>query len=102
MLWILLVLAIAVVVGFLRGGKLRNLTEIRIRGWWLLLVGFGMQILAGFLPVDRHGLAVGLVLVSYLPLLLVVWLNRQYAGMWIAGIGIGAAGNSCKKEKPCR
>ena len=88
MLWILLVLAIAVVVGLMRGGKLRNLTEIRVRGWWLLLVGFGLQIVAGFLPVGRHSLAVGLVLVSYLPLLLVVWLNRQDAGMWIAGIGI--------------
>ena len=88
MLWILLVLAIAVVVGVLRGGKLRNLTEIRVRGWWLLLVGFGLQIVAGFPPVDSHNLAVGLVLVSYLPLILVVWLNRQYSGMWIAGIGI--------------
>jgi hypothetical protein len=87
-LWILLVLAVAVVVGLLRGGKLRNLTEIRVRAWWMLMIGFGAQIGAEFLPSSRHSLAVGLVLVSYLPLLLFVWLNRQSAGLWIAGIGV--------------
>ena len=88
MLWILLVLAVSVIVGLLRGGKLRNLTEIRVRAWWLLLVGFGSQLVAEFLPTSRHSLAVALVLVSYLPLLLFVWLNRECAGLWIAGIGI--------------
>ena len=86
MLWMLLVLAIAVVVGMVRGGKLRNLTEIRLRAWWLLLVGFGLQIVAAY--VRSPDVAVALVLVSYLPLLLFVWLNRQGAGLWIAGIGI--------------
>lgn len=88
MLWILLVLIISVVVGVLRGGKLRNMTEIEFRAWWLLLIGFGVQLAAGFLPRDQHDLAVALVLVSYLPLLLAVWLNRNCAGMWIAGIGV--------------
>jgi hypothetical protein len=31
---------------------------------------------------------VGLVLVSYLPLLLLVILNRERKGMWLAGLGI--------------
>lgn len=88
MLWILLVLAISAAVGLLRGGKIRNLTEIRVRWWWLLFIGFGMQAGAGFLPTDMRQLAVWLVLFSYLPLLLFVWLNRSLAGMWIAGIGI--------------
>jgi Family of unknown function (DUF5317) len=78
-LWILVVLAVSVIVGLLRGGKLRNLTEIRVRAWWLLLVGFGAQLGAGFFPSSRHSLAVGLVLASYIPLLLFVWL---------AGIGV--------------
>jgi hypothetical protein len=87
-LWILVVLAVSVIVGLLRGGKLRNLTEIRVRAWWLLLVGFGAQLGAGFFPSSRHSLAVGLVLASYIPLLLFVWLNRESAGLWIAGIGV--------------
>jgi len=88
MLWILLVIGIAVIVGLLRGGKLRNLTEISVSGWWLLLVGFGMQLAAVLIPSSRQSLAVTLVLVSYLPLLLFVVLNRNSAGMWVAGIGI--------------
>jgi hypothetical protein len=88
MLWMLLVVAIALLVGWIRGGKLGNLTEVRVRVWWMLLFGFGLQLIAGFLPSEQHDLAVGLILASYLPLLLFVWLNRAMNGLWIAGIGI--------------
>ena len=88
MLWMLFVIVLAIVVGWSRGGRLANLTEIRVRIWWLLFIGFGLQAVALFLPSDRHDLAVTLILASYVPLLLFVWLNRRMAGMWIAGIGI--------------
>jgi len=84
----LLVIAVAILIGWSRGGRLNNLTEIRVRIWWLLIIGFGLQAAALFLPSQRHGLAVAMILASYLPLLLFVWLNRDMAGMWIAGIGI--------------
>ncbi len=35
-----------------------------------------------------HDLAVGLILASYVPLLVFVLLNRQMAGLWVAGIGV--------------
>jgi hypothetical protein len=88
MVWFLVVFGLAVVVSLLRGGRISNIFEIRLRGWWLLFVGFGMQIAAGFLDSDRSDLATGLVLLSFVPLMAVVWLNRDEAGMWIAGIGI--------------
>jgi len=47
----LLVLAISIVVGWVRGGRLRNLTEIRVRMWWLLPLGIwiaGLGILMNF------------------------------------------------------
>lgn len=88
MVWFLVVFGLAVVVSLLRGGRISNISEIRLRGWWLLFVGFGMQIAAGFLDSDRSDLATGLVLLSFVPLMAVVWLNRDEAGMWIAGIGI--------------
>lgn len=88
MQWILLVLAFSIVVGWLRGGKLRNLTEIRVKLWWLLPGGFLILAASGFVPAGYHELAVALVLGSYLPLLLFVWLNRDAAGIWIAGVGI--------------
>lgn len=88
MQWILLVLVISILVGWLRGGKLRNLTEIRVSLWWLLPLGFVLLAASSFVPSDNHEIAVALILISYLPLLLFVWLNREMAGMWIAGLGV--------------
>jgi len=88
MQWILLVIVIALVVGALRGGSLRNLSGIRVRMWWLLLVGFVLLAAASFVPANRHELAVALILISYLPLLAFVLLNRKLSGIWIAGLGI--------------
>jgi len=84
----LLALVIAVVVGLARGGKLSNLTEIRVRAWRLLFLGFGLQFAVVFLPDSNRDLVLTLVLSAYVPLLLFVWLNRQMAGLWLAGVGI--------------
>jgi hypothetical protein len=88
MAWMLVVIAVSIVVALFRGGKLSNLPDIHADGWPLLFVGFGMQIAANFLPDDQQPLAVGLLLGSYAALVLMVWMNRREAGMWIAGIGI--------------
>jgi hypothetical protein len=88
MLWIAFVLLISIVVGALRGGKLRNLTEIRVKLWWLLPLGFLILAASNFVPTDRDRLGVILVLASYVPLLAFVWLNRDLTGIWIAGLGI--------------
>jgi hypothetical protein len=84
----LLVLVLSVAVGFLRGGKLRNLTEIRVTSWWLLPLAFLTLTASSFTPAGQDDLAVALVLVSYLPLLLFVWLNRDLTGIWIGGLGV--------------
>jgi hypothetical protein len=88
MTWLLAVIAVSIAVSLTRGGKLSNLSEIYARGWWLLFVGFGMQIAANYIPADSREVAVWLVMLSYLPLLLVVALNQRQPGMWISGIGI--------------
>lgn len=88
MQWMLLVIAISIAVGWVRGGKLRNLTDIRVRVWPLLPLGFVLLAASSFVATDQHELAVALILVSYLPLLLFVWLNRNMTGIWIAGMGI--------------
>jgi hypothetical protein len=83
-----LVILLAIVVGYVRGGKLRNLTEIRVTLWWLLPLGFITLTFSELIPEDMTEFANILVLVSYLPLLLFVWLNRDLTGIWIAGLGI--------------
>lgn len=86
--WVLIVLIISVVVGIARGGRLHHLLDVETRAWWLLLIGFGMQIVATQLPSTRSSLAVGLLLLSYVFIVGMVAINRQAPGMWIAGIGI--------------
>jgi len=91
MLWLALVLFIAMTVALLRGGRLINLADIRLRFWWLLLLGFGIQAATAFIPADEvwaHSTATTMILVSYVPLLILVLINRQREGMWLAGLGI--------------
>jgi len=88
MLFLVIVLAVSVVVSLFRGGKLANIPDIHARGWWLLILGFGLQMVGNLLAEDQHSLAVTLVLISYAPLLAVAMLNRNSPGMWIAGVGV--------------
>ena len=90
MLWLVVVLLVAVVVAVARGGRLTNLADIRLQLWWLLPIAFALQIGAGFLP-DRSWadeVGVGMILLSYVPLVAVVIANRERKGMWLAGIGV--------------
>ncbi|MFQ5968460.1 MAG: DUF5317 domain-containing protein [Acidimicrobiia bacterium] len=89
--WLALVLFVSVTVALLRGGRLINLADIRLRAWWLLILGFGLQVASNFLPEDASwasSVGVGLVLASFVPLLILVFLNRDKPGMWLAAIGI--------------
>lgn len=91
MTWLGVVLLISVGVALLRGGRLLNLSEVSLRGWPLLVVGFGLQAVAVWIPSDEtwsQRAAVTFLILSFMPLLLMVWLNRTAPGMLLAGIGI--------------
>ncbi|CAN5163083.1 hypothetical protein BH18ACT5_BH18ACT5_07540 [soil metagenome] len=88
MLWLVMVLFLSMAIAILRGGRLSNLGDIHLRLWWLLPLGFAMQLAARYVPDDRAGLGVGLILVSYVPLVILVLLNRDRPGLWLAGIGV--------------
>lgn len=90
MLWIAIVLLVATIVALVRGGRLANLADIRLRMWWLLPLGFLLQAATVLVPNEQQwqGLGVGLVLISFVPLLILVILNRERSGMWLAGIGV--------------
>ena len=88
MTWLAVVVAVSVLVALLRGGKLGNITELSLNGWWMLALAFAMQIGATYAPDDGTRLPVILVMASFIPLLAVVWLNRDQQGLWLAGIGI--------------
>ena len=90
MLWLALVLFVALTISLLRGGRLANLADIRLRLWWLLLLAFAMQAAADRLPNRSWAdeTAVGLVLGSYVLLVIMVFFNRDSPGMWLAGLGV--------------
>lgn len=91
MLWLALVLFLALAIAVLRGGRLSNLGDIHLRVWWLLPVAFFLQIATAWLPAsarwsDSVGLA--MILTSFVLLLVLVILNRDRTGMWLAGVGV--------------
>jgi hypothetical protein len=90
MLWLAIVLLVALAVAVLRGGRLTNLADIRLRWWWLLPVSFALQLGTRFLPSRPWSQTAGvaMVLASYLPLVALVTANKQRKGMWLAGIGV--------------
>lgn len=90
MLWLGLVLFVALTVAVVRGGRLSNLGDIRLRFWLLLPLALLMQGATELLPDEGWTATLGswLILLSYLPLLAVVLLNRERPGMWLAGIGV--------------
>ena len=91
MVLVLAVLLVGMAVALMRGGKFRNLSDVRIRQWWLLPVAFALQLAAEVVPDLAgwsRGVTLALVLGSYVPLLALVALNRGTPGMWLIGIGI--------------
>jgi hypothetical protein len=90
MVWLGLILFIAVAVALLRGGRITNLADIQLRFWWLLPLGFLMQAATVYLPDsdNAHTIGVWLILLSYVPLIVVVIINRTRDGLWLTGFGI--------------
>lgn len=90
MLWLAIVLFVSLAIAVLRGGRLVNLGDIELRGWWLLLVALGLQAGTRWLPDKAwaEGVGLAMVLVSFALLMVMVGLNRSKPGMWIAGLGV--------------
>ena len=63
------VLVVAVVIGFARGGRLANLAGLDLPGWPLLFLAVALQIAAELIPDDRswsQNTAIAMILGSYL------------------------------------
>lgn len=90
MLWLTVVLFVALTVAVLRGGRLTNLADIRLKLWWMLPLSFALQLGTRLLPDQpwAETAGVAMVLVSYAPLIALVFANRDRKGMWLTGIGV--------------
>lgn len=88
MLWLATVIFLSMAIAVLRGGRMINLGDIHLRMWWLLPLGFLLQVGADLLPSSASNWGVPLILISYAPLLGLVVLNRDRPGLWLAGLGV--------------
>ncbi len=80
---------IGLFIGGFKGGRLSNITEMNIRGWYLILLGLVLQISPLlFGNVDfMQSLQKYVLFTSSLIILIVVLLNLDKKGFWILLIG---------------
>jgi hypothetical protein len=87
---LLLALAVALLVAFLRGGSLRNLADFHLEWGWLAGLALAIQIVAVYWATGDSYLYLqgGALVVSSLLLLPVVWRNRRSPGLALIGLGL--------------
>ncbi|KLU59442.1 hypothetical protein CEB3_c44280 [Peptococcaceae bacterium CEB3] len=86
-------LVLAVVVGLLAGGKLKNLSYLPLRGAWLVLGALFLQAVLSW--TAAKGLGIGprwvgplLHILSYVLLLAFTWVNRSLPGVRVLAAGV--------------
>lgn len=84
-------IAFAIILGYILGGKLRNLENLRIRGIYLIFISFAIEL--GIVMGIRNGIlnpgkiTYALDLLMYLLILIFVLLNRKNTCLVIMGAG---------------
>jgi hypothetical protein len=81
---------LAVALGYLAGGRLTRLERLRLRSWWLVIAGLGVQFLP--LPEGDAGndllVRTGVLAISYALLLLFGAMNARLPGMPVILLGL--------------
>lgn len=82
-------LIIAIVIGFVRGGRIVNIGNMNIRGWLLVVIAFVLQMIPIFfstLPaVSEYGYYISFA--AMVLMLLLVIINIEKKGFWLIVIG---------------
>jgi hypothetical protein len=89
MRFLLGILAVAVLLGYVFGGRLRNVEGLRLRWWGLAPLGLAMQLVP--IAGDTHGqrvVTVSLLIASYPVLMLFAVLNLRLAGFALILVGL--------------
>lgn len=89
MLLVIGAVVLGVLLGIVLGGSIRTLSEVHFRWWPLALVGFAFQLITVPSLEGRldHWLSVGLLIASYLVLLVFVAANFRLAGFPLVAAG---------------
>ena len=88
---LLIILAAAIGIGLIRGGRISNMTHIKIRHPWLIffsiLVEYGLLFLMRRTALVTQPMVFLSVFLQYLLLFVFLWLNQQLAYSWLVGLG---------------
>lgn len=91
-MFLLLAVLAGLLMALLRGGTLRDIASLPIRGRGAILVALLMQLPVLYLPAEKASghlnLERGLLLLSYLLILGIVWINRRLPGFRAIGLGL--------------
>jgi hypothetical protein len=78
---------IAIVIGYLTGGRLKNLGGYVLKWWWLALGGLLLQ-LVPYPESFPDWMAIAALLLSFAMLLVFAWVNRRKAGFVVILFGL--------------
>jgi Family of unknown function (DUF5317) len=86
---IIVILAVAVVVGLVAGGSLRNFERVRVHWWALAFGGVALQALPAptIAGIDPRTVGAAMLVLSYVLLLAFITVNR-----WVPAAGVMAVG----------
>ena len=88
---IFVTLAIGVIVGLFRGGKLSNARELKIARIWLIFLSVILEASLNFLMKNDFGITQNIafiwICVQYSLLFLFIWFNRHFSYVWLIGLG---------------
>jgi hypothetical protein len=84
---VLIVIGLAVCVGFISGGSLRPFERVKVHWWGVAVAGLALQ---GIPLADGVGHAVGTAVLvgSYGLLIAFAWVNRRLPAMWLVMAGL--------------
>lgn len=80
-------IVVAIIIAYLRKGKLKNLEYLSIKLWYLLSVAFLIQIIAIRISNLSNIVFYVLHLSSYVIIMYICWVNRHYIPIQIMGLG---------------
>jgi hypothetical protein len=84
---ILIVIGLAVCVGFIAGGSLRPFEHLRVRWWGIAFAGLALQGVSLAAEIGRTA-GSALLVGSYALLLLFAWANRRLPALWLVMAGL--------------
>jgi hypothetical protein len=79
------ILALSVVVGYARGGRLKNYLENPLRGVWLPVAAF---LIEAMLPLLGAKLLAPAVIAEYELLFAFIFVNRKLKPVWLMAVGV--------------